>query len=102
MHGPAMKLNGMTEMGMVEETTQWEQLLMFARMCQALPKDRPKAVTDGDVTTLMAMVGQTKVTDSCMSLLNGVIWMATALEIIPTGMKEMPAPMKEASHSSTG
>ena len=94
-----MKLNGMTEMVMVEEIIQREPLRMFAQMYQVLPRGQPRVVTDGVATTPMAMDGLTKAIDSRMNPLSGVIWMATDLETIPTAMKEMPAPMKEVNHS---
>ena len=101
MHGPAMKLNGMTGMETVEEIIQKERPLMSVQMSPVHRKGQQKVVTDGDATTRMATAGPTKEIDSRMNQLNGATWMVMASAIIPRDMKETLAPMKEVNHFST-
>tara|TARA_B100000925_G_C21879143_1_gene417673 strand:- start:385 stop:678 length:294 start_codon:yes stop_codon:yes gene_type:complete len=97
-----MKVNGMTEMVMAEEIIQREQLQTFVQMYRVLPRGQLRVGTDGVATIPMAMDGLTKVIDSYMSPLSGVIWMAMVSETIPTAMKETHVPMREVNHSLTG
>ena len=66
-----MKLNGMTEMVMVEEIIQEVLLPMFVQMYQELHSDLLRVETDGAVMIQTVMGGPIKATNSHMSQLSG-------------------------------